>query len=75
MLIDTMTQPERLRLLRVAQRLSQDALAQRAGISAPYLCRIERGYARPSPAVLDRIARALGLPPVEYDADAPEAQP
>ncbi len=76
MLSDSMTQPERIRLLRIVARLSQDELARRAGISGPWLCRIERGYVRPSPEVLDRIVRALGLPSDDAapEADTPEGR-
>jgi transcriptional regulator with XRE-family HTH domain len=55
--------PGLLRLARVVQRLNQAEVARRAGISRPFLCRIERGDERPSQEVLDRILRALDLAP------------
>lgn len=46
---------------RTSQNISQRALASRAGISRSYLCDIEHGRGnRPSVAVLDKLALALG---------------
>ncbi|MEK7668201.1 MAG: helix-turn-helix transcriptional regulator [Gemmatimonadota bacterium] len=51
---------QRLRQLRAQAALSQEALAQRAGIHRTYLSGIERGTRNPSLHNLFRIARALG---------------
>ncbi len=52
----------RLRQLRTAQGLSQVQLAARAHLSAPsFLSHIEAGRKQPSPAVLVRLADALGV--------------
>ena len=48
-----------LRRLRVAQGLSQEALAVDAGIDRTYVSRLERNMENPTVAVLERVARAL----------------
>lgn len=48
-----------VRRLRVAQGLSQEALAVDAEIDRTHVSRIERGIENPTVVVLDRIARAL----------------
>lgn len=53
------TAPLDLRLLRVALRLSQDELARRAGVSPSTISRVERGYRRPSPRVIQAIMAVL----------------
>jgi transcriptional regulator with XRE-family HTH domain len=49
---------------------SQEELAERAGISIPFLGAIERGDKWPSPSTLAEIARGLGVYP--YDLLKPE---
>jgi transcriptional regulator with XRE-family HTH domain len=49
---------------------SQEVLAERAGISTPFLGAIERGDKWPSPATLAEIAHGLGVFP--YDLLRPE---
>jgi transcriptional regulator with XRE-family HTH domain len=51
---------ERIRELRKAAALSQEALAERAEIHVNHLRRIELGQANPTYLVLLRLARALG---------------
>lgn len=51
----------RIRKLREARDLTQEALAERAGISPTYQSRIELGDKRPSLGVLVRIATALDI--------------
>jgi ribosome-binding protein aMBF1 (putative translation factor) len=48
-----------VRELRLGAGLSQEELAQRAGMTQPALSRLERGGGIPTIAVLDRIADAL----------------
>ena len=48
-----------VRQLRLDTGLSQEELAQRAGMTQPALSRLERGGTVPTLAVLDRIANAL----------------
>lgn len=47
--------------LRRAGGLTQQALADAAGVSQPYIAHIENGRHEPSPAVLGDIAKALGV--------------
>jgi len=46
---------------REAAQLSVRQLAERAGVSNPYLSQIERGLRKPSAEVLSQIAKALRL--------------
>lgn len=50
-----------VRTLRLAARLSQEALAERAGLSARAVSDIERGTSRPRPITLSLLEEALGL--------------
>ncbi len=50
---------EYIRDLRNSARISLRELAQRAGVSNPYLSQIERGLRKPSAEVLQQIAAAL----------------
>jgi len=60
-----------IRLFRVDSGLSQAELAEKAGISTPYLGAVERGDKWPSPATLAEIAHGLGVEP--YDLFKPES--
>lgn len=53
---------ERVRALRTERRLSQEALAEKAGIQAVVISRAERGRSLPSVATLLRLAKALDVP-------------
>jgi len=46
---------------RLASRLSLRQLADRAGVSNPYLSQIERGLRKPSAEVLNQLAKALHI--------------
>ncbi|WP_091944219.1 helix-turn-helix domain-containing protein [Trujillonella endophytica] len=50
----------RIRDRRRSQGLTLVALAERAGLSQPFLSQLERGLAQPSMASLHRLARSLG---------------
>ena len=50
----------RVKALRVSQGVSQRELAERIGMKAPNLARIESGRVDPSVSVVERIAEALG---------------
>jgi transcriptional regulator with XRE-family HTH domain len=52
---------EFIRQQRERSRISLRKLADRAGISNPYLSQIERGLRRPSAEALKKIARALSI--------------
>ncbi len=53
---------EFIRQQRERSAISLRKLAERAGISNPYLSQIERGLRKPSGEILKAIARALYLP-------------
>lgn len=56
--------------LRTAQRLSQNQLAQRAGLNHSYISRLESGgRGDPSRTVVEQFVGALGLDPSGRDAD------
>lgn len=55
----------RIRDLRVARGLKQVELAERAGVSAVSLNRIERGRQEPSLGSLARLAAVLGVDPAD----------
>ncbi|HEV7243162.1 MAG TPA: helix-turn-helix transcriptional regulator [Thermoanaerobaculia bacterium] len=52
---------ERIRELRKASAISQERLAELAGVHENHVRRIERGESNPSYLVLLRLARALGV--------------
>jgi transcriptional regulator with XRE-family HTH domain len=51
-----------VRMLRLAQRLSQEQLAAMTGLSRPFVCQVERGNHAPNVLNLRRIAVALRVP-------------
>jgi transcriptional regulator with XRE-family HTH domain len=55
----------RIQRLREARGLSQEALAEKAGLSRGYLARVETGRHEPSLSMLDKLAKALGVPVAE----------
>ena len=57
-----------LRHYREAAGLSQEALAERAGMSARAIRYLERGSGRPYPDTLRRLAAALALAPAQHEA-------
>jgi transcriptional regulator with XRE-family HTH domain len=57
-----------LRRKRHDQKLTQEELAERAGLSARYVGAIERGDVSASVTVLGQIADALGVEPAELVA-------
>jgi transcriptional regulator with XRE-family HTH domain len=63
---------ETLRRMRKDRKLSQDALAEKAGLASDYLGFIERGDNVPTLTVLLKLARALGVdgPGLLSDFDA-----
>ncbi|MFN2506235.1 MAG: helix-turn-helix domain-containing protein [Acidimicrobiales bacterium] len=56
--------PDALRRLRQAKKLSHDGLAERVGIARPNLIAYEQGRKRPSPKTLRALAAALGADPM-----------
>lgn len=71
----------RVRALREASPLSQEAMAAAAGLDRTYYARLERGEANPTWIALARIAAALDVHPsellqgVEFDAQSVRAMP
>jgi transcriptional regulator with XRE-family HTH domain len=57
-------------IIRVARNISRKHLAERAGISYPYISEIEKGTKHPSWAVTMRICNALQISPVRLMAFA-----
>ena len=68
-----------LRRLRVDRQVSQEALADLAGVDRTYVGGIERQEFNPTVDVLDRLARALVVDVAEFlispDPAAPTPQP
>lgn len=62
---------DRVRRLRKKLGLTQAALAERAGIEAKYLGQIERAETNTTLAMLDRIAKGLGITLSELFAFSP----
>jgi len=56
---------KRLKKLREAREMSQAALATRAKLSRGYLIRLEAGRQDPTLGMLERLAKALGVPVTE----------
>lgn len=54
-----------LKRLRTRNKLSQAALAQRAGLSREYVNKIEAGRYDPPLSTLNALAKALGVPVTE----------
>jgi transcriptional regulator with XRE-family HTH domain len=52
---------KRIRALRKEAKLTQEELAERAGLSANYVGEIERGERNPSALALFALARGLGV--------------
>jgi transcriptional regulator with XRE-family HTH domain len=60
---------DNLRLLRLKQRLSQDVLADEAGVTQALVSAIERGRANPTVESLERLALVLGVRIAELFAE------
>ena len=55
----------KLKRLREGKGLSQDALAKKAKVTREHVNRLEAGRHGPTMAVLQRLAKALGVPVTE----------
>lgn len=63
---------QRIRAVRTALRLRQEQVADRAGIDAKHLGRIERGEKNPSFELIFDLAKAMNVAPLtffEFDRD------
>ena len=63
--MDRITVGSKIRRLREERALNQTELAERAGITAVHLGKIERGESYPRPRTRRRLAEALGVDPKE----------
>jgi len=63
----------RIRLLRKVRGLSQQALAEAAGVTFQQIQKYERGANRVSASMLARIAKALDVPVAELFGEATDA--
>ena len=52
-----------VRKLRSRKKLSQKVLADKVGISVSYVSMLERGQRSPPLETIEKVARALGVPP------------
>jgi transcriptional regulator with XRE-family HTH domain len=52
----------RIKILREGQKISQEELAARSGISRGYLARLETGRHDPTITTLEKLAKALKVP-------------
>ena len=59
----------RVKTLRMALGLSQEAMALEAGIDRTYASQIERGISNPSLRVICAVAKILGVEPVDLLSD------
>jgi transcriptional regulator with XRE-family HTH domain len=66
---------ERIRLLRRHRGLTQEALAERIGVTSESVSNIERAVHPPSLETLERILNALGIRPAVFFADEPFREP
>jgi transcriptional regulator with XRE-family HTH domain len=66
---------ERLRGIRSGKGISQEALAELAGLHRTYVSSVERGERNVTIVTVERLADALGVPMVELipaDSEAPK---
>ena len=68
---------KRLRVLREAKSLTQGDIEKATGLTRPYISRVENGRSVPGIEILERWARALGMPLYQlmYDGEKPPAPP
>lgn len=62
----------RLQALRKERQLTQEGLAERAGLHPTHVAKIEAGMSWPSVPALLRLAAALEVPPGEFFAPEPD---
>jgi len=56
---------ENVHKLRLKNKLSQKDLAKRVGISVSYVSMLERGHRSPPLETIEKLAKALGVPPTK----------
>jgi transcriptional regulator with XRE-family HTH domain len=62
---------EKLKALRLANRMTLKELAKKAGCTDAYLSQMERGLANPSVMILKSVASALGIKIVDFFLESP----
>ena len=55
---------QNLRIVRAQRKLSQGAMARKAGVSISYISMLERGQRTPPLDTLEALAKALGVSPM-----------
>ena len=60
----------RIRKLRKERGLTQEQLAERAGLPQSYISRLENGEHSPTAKTIEKLARGLGVPAKEIDPSA-----
>ena len=63
------TVPARMQAIRKKQKISQESMAKRLGVSKTYISNIERGVTKLPAHILDDYSRELGVPVEELLAD------
>ena len=68
---------DRLRELRAGKKLSQGDIEKRTGLLRCYISRVENGHTVPAIETLEKMARALEVPPYQlsYDGEEPPRLP
>jgi len=56
----------RLKKLRAERGMTQEALAEKAGISRSYIARLELGQQDPTLGTLEKLAKALKVPVAKF---------
>jgi transcriptional regulator with XRE-family HTH domain len=64
----------RLRTLRMARVLTQEALAEKSGVSKATIIRLEAGKMAARFSTIHKLAHALGVAPEELAGGAPDTQ-
>jgi transcriptional regulator with XRE-family HTH domain len=60
---------ERLRLQRLRRAFTQLELAQKAGVDQVTIVRLENGVTAPRPSTIRKLARALGMTPLQLTTE------
>jgi transcriptional regulator with XRE-family HTH domain len=60
---------ERLRAVRTKKQISQEALADKAGLHRTYVSSVERGERNVTITTIEKLAKALGVAPADLMPD------
>src|ERR1700686_839890 len=61
---------DRLRVMREEKKLSQGDIEKRTGLLRCYISRVENGHTVPAIETLEKLARALEIPPYQLSSKA-----